>query len=143
MITTGVPHPTVALRGVCHSGFPVSVAKAATNEPPASRAVVILIDEDAVLVQHRRAGAAVIVVQPADGAVPHDLAVDIGGQQAVAAERRIDAPAIGDRRRRRVAVLWMPELDAAAAARRFPTTACRPIDESRSATAAVRRHTRS
>jgi len=35
-ITTGVPQPTLASRGVRHSGLPVAVSNAATNDPPAS-----------------------------------------------------------------------------------------------------------
>jgi len=74
---------------------------------------VILIDEQAILVEHRRAGTAVIVREAADLAVPDDPAVEIDRQQAVAAKRRVDAASVGRRRGRRVAVLRVAELDAA------------------------------
>ena len=74
---------------------------------------MILVDEDAVLVEHRRAGAAVIVAEIAELAMPHQRAIEIEGGETVRAKRRIDALPVGHRRRRRVAVLAVGALDPA------------------------------
>ena len=50
------------------------------------RALVVLVDEDAVLVEDRRAGAAVGVGEAPDRVVPRDLAVEVNRHESVRAE---------------------------------------------------------
>jgi hypothetical protein len=47
---------------------------------------MILVEEHAILVEHRRSGAAVIVAQIAELRVPEDLPVEVERGQPVSAE---------------------------------------------------------
>ena len=70
-----------------------------------TRAFVILIDEKAIFVEHRRSSGTVIVVDGAELAVPDDLAAHVEADQPVTPERRVDHAPVGRRRGRRVPIL--------------------------------------
>ncbi len=84
---------------------------------------MILIEEEAVLVENRRAGRPVIVVDDAELAMPDDLAVQVERHQPVTAKRRVDHVPVGHRRRRRVTVLLVHVLDAVLRNKRLPQLA--------------------
>ena len=81
---------------------------------------MILEDDQPVLVEQRRTGRAVIVVEGSEGSVPDHAAVEIDGDDALVAERRIDALAVGCRRRGRGAVLLMKRLGGPVGVHRLP-----------------------
>ena len=81
---------------------------------------VVLVDEDAILVENGRPGAAVVVVQLADRRLPHELAAEVEGGEAVSAKGAEHQLAIGDCRRRRAAVLRIHVLDPIGRHERFP-----------------------
>src|SRR6185295_9045963 len=70
-----------------------------------SARVLILVEDDPILVEQRRAGRPMIIGDAPEVALPEQLAVEIEGQQAAAAERDVDTLAVSCRRRRRVTVL--------------------------------------
>ena len=81
---------------------------------------MILVQEYAVLVENRRARRTVIVVDRAELPVPHDRAAHVERDEAVPAERRVDALAVCRRRRRRVAVLLVNRFGAVGRHARVP-----------------------
>ena len=98
----------------------MALSKAATNAVLRSVRRLILVKEQPILVQHRRPGRAVIVVDHAELAVPHDLPAHVDGDQPVPPERCVDTLAVGRGRRRRVAVLVVDVLDAVLRNERLP-----------------------
>ena len=66
---------------------------------------LILIDDDAILVEQRRACGAVVVVDASEIPLPEDLSLEIEGEQPPAAEGHVDAFAVGGWRGRGVPVL--------------------------------------
>ena len=81
---------------------------------------LILIEDDAVLVEQRRAGRPVVVVHAADSRVPDLLAGHVDRHQPAAAERGVDALTVGGHRRRRIAVLVVRPVGGPGGHGRFP-----------------------
>ena len=130
----GVPQPTSASRASA-----TSACRSRVERRDERRRALILIEDDAILVEQRRAGRAVIVVDRAEVAMPDQLAVHIDGHQAARAERGVDALAVGGRRRRGVAVLRRARARSARRRQRLPQPACRRRDRTPAATGGVRR----
>ncbi len=75
-------------------------------------AAVILVEEDTVVVENRRARAAVVVFEIAELLVPHEPALEVEGRDPMRAERGVNSPTVGRGRCRCVAVLGIGVLDA-------------------------------
>ena len=81
---------------------------------------MILIEQDAVLVEDGRARRAVVVVELAHGGPPEDGAFEVERDETVGAERSEDRFAVGDGRRGSVTIFRVRVLDASLRDRGLP-----------------------
>ena len=120
VITTAVPHPTLSRARRLPDRLTGRLVERADERRLPRRGIRVLVDEDAILVEHRRARRPVIVVDDAELVLPDDLAVEVEREQAVAAERRVDQLPVGRWRGRRKSVLVVHVLDAGLRDERLP-----------------------
>src|SRR5688572_1523438 len=92
------------------TGAPEIFARPSIERGDERAGELILVEDDAVLVEQRRSSGAVISLHRPEVAMPEQLAVHVHCDKATRTKRRVDTLTVGRRRRRRVAVLVVTAL---------------------------------